>query len=318
MAADAFTGHRDIKVCATDTNGLLAFLREYKTVQDGSVKSCTSCKAEMESIGLGQDLSVARKPWTRNELLVLLNIYEKIPFGLFHHGNPVLIDIATHMDRTAGSVAMKLSNLASLDERLRARGIKGLSGASKLDRNVWNEFHGQQELLVPESEVLLAELITGDPQQSVDVQSDKISVLRAPIGPTEKFQSQKVRIGQRFFRQAVLNAYGGCCAVTGLSVRDLLIASHIIPWSAASDLRIDPQNGIALNALHDRAFDHGLITFDTELRLVCAPSLQEHFAEESVSRHFQAYANKPLTLPADAAGPKPEYLEFHRSHVFRG
>lgn len=36
--------------------------------------------------------------------------------------------------------------------------------------------------------------------------------------------------------------------------------------------RLDPQNGIALNALHDKAFDRGLITFDTELRLVCSPS----------------------------------------------
>lgn len=73
---------------------------------------------------------------------------------------------------------------------------------------------------------------------------------------------------------------------------------------------------IALNALHDKAFHRGLITFDTELRLVCAPSLRDHFAEATVSQHFKAYEGKPLTIPAEAAGPKAEYLEYHRSEVF--
>lgn len=64
-------------------------------------------------------MSSTRKPWTRGELLILLNLYEKIPFGKFDRSNRVLIDVATRMGRTPGSVAMKLSNLASLDERLR-------------------------------------------------------------------------------------------------------------------------------------------------------------------------------------------------------
>jgi putative restriction endonuclease len=126
----------------------------------------------------------------------------------------------------------------------------------------------------------------------------------------------KVRRGQRYFRQAVLNAYNGRCAVTGLGIRDLLVASHIIPWNAAKQHRLDPQNGIALNALHDRAFDRGLITFDAELRLVCAPSLRDHFANATVAQHFKAYEGQPLAFPAEAAGPKPEYLEWHRAEVF--
>ena len=80
--------------------------------------------------------------------------------------------------------------------------------------------------------------------------------------------------------------------------------------------RLDPRNGIALNALHDRAFDCGLITFDTELRLVCAPSLRDHVAHAAMAQHFKAYEGQPLTIPAEAAGPKPEYLEYHRNTVF--
>jgi putative restriction endonuclease len=84
----------------------------------------------------------------------------------------------------------------------------------------------------------------------------------------------------------------------------------------AKQHRLDPQNGIALNALHDKAFDRGLITFDAELRLVCAPSLRDHFANATVAQHFKAYEGQPLALPAEAAGPKPEYLEWHRAEVF--
>ncbi|MBK8499392.1 MAG: hypothetical protein IPL52_11400 [Flavobacteriales bacterium] len=62
--------------------------------------------------------------------------------------------------------------------------------------------------------------------------------------------------------------------------------------------------------------DRGLITFDTELRLVCAPSLRDHFAEATVSQYFKNYEGKPLSIPSEAAGPQAEYLEYHRSAVF--
>lgn len=261
-------------------------------------------------------MATTRKPWSREELLILLNLYEKIPFGRFDQGNPVLIEVASRMGRTPGSVAMKLSNLASLDARLAARGIKGLTGASTLDRQVWAEFHEQRETLVPESEGLLATLLTGNADSAIEVHPEVIKLVSAPHGPTESTASVKVRRGQRYFRQAVLNAYGGRCAVTGLAVRELLIASHIVPWGASEQHRLDPQNGVALNALHDRAFDRGLITFDEDLRLVCAPALRDHFVHATVAQHFQAYEGKPLILPAESPGPKSEHLDYHRNHIF--
>ncbi len=261
-------------------------------------------------------MATTRIPWTRDQLLVLLNLYEKIPFGKFDQSNPVLIQIAERMGRTPGSIAMKLSNLASLDAGLAARGVMGLSGASALDRTVWAEFHEHHGSLAPESEALLSELLTGDADSPIEVLPEKISVLSAPAGPTETTAVVNVRRGQRFFRQAVLNAYGGRCAVTGLAVRELLIASHIIPWNAAEAHRLDPRNGNALNALHDRAFDRGLITFDEHLRLVCSSSLRDHYASATVAANFQAYEGKPLAIPAEAAGPRPEYLEHHRRNVF--
>jgi len=72
----------------------------------------------------------AGRRWTRDELLVSHNLYRKLPFGHLHARNPVILQVGAKLDRSPGSVAMKLCNLASLDPALRARGIRGLPGAS--------------------------------------------------------------------------------------------------------------------------------------------------------------------------------------------
>lgn len=260
-------------------------------------------------------MAAKKNNWTREQLLVALNIYHKVAFGKFHAKNKMLVDISQRMGRTDSALPMKLSNLASMDPEFLKTGRKGLPGASNFDREMWAEYHGNLNELAPESEALLAELVTGDPEAPVEVQPDG-KVLRVPQGPTEGTASVKVRRGQRYFRQAVINAYNGRCGITGLAVRDLLVASHIIPWNAAEEHRLDPQNGIALNALHDKAFDRGLITFDTEMRLVCAPSLRDHYASAAIAQNFKTYEGQPLSLPKEAAGPKAEYLDYHRQQIF--
>src|SRR6267143_4408674 len=106
--------------------------------------------------------------WTREHELIALNLYGKLPFGQFDQGNSVIIDVASKMGRTPGSLAMKLSNLASLDPVQKARGIRGLSGASKQDREMWNEFQMNLNDLGPESEQLLHDLFTTDDNREVD------------------------------------------------------------------------------------------------------------------------------------------------------
>ncbi len=281
-------------------------------------------------------MATTRKPWTRNELLILLNLYDKIPFGQFDQGNAVLKDVAKRMRRTSGSVAMKLSNLASLDKRLAARGIKGLTGASALDRSMWVEYHHNHDELVVASEELLNMLMTGDSLMGVDVIPEEGIERAYPISITERMATVKVRRGQAYFRQVVLNAYGGRCAVTGLAVRELLVASHILPWVVPGTghpehehlllhitnhflqgHRLDVENGIALNALHDNAFDRGFITFDEDRRMVCCKSLRKRYKEKEIAFLFKAYEGKPLRVPTEAAGPKAAYLEWHREWQFR-
>lgn len=254
-------------------------------------------------------------PWTREHMLVALNIYDKLPFGKFDKGNALIIDLAGRMGRSPSSLAMKLSNFASLDPYHQARGVRGLQKATKGDRAMWEEYRSEHATLAEVGEELFSGFVGANEVLSAS-KGKKPRIISEPQGPLEKYLPQKVRIGQRYFRQIVLNAYGERCALTGVGIRSLLVASHIIPWSRGAEHRLDVQNGIALNALHDKAFDRGLITFDTELRLVCAPSLRDHFAHATVAQHFKTYEGKPLAVPAEAAGPKPEYLAWHREEVF--
>lgn len=72
--------------------------------------------------------------------------------------------------------------------------------------------------------------------------------------------SSRVRgSAQRVFAKAVKDNYGWECAVTGIRTPAFLIASHIVPWSADKDIRIDPTNGICLSTFVDRAFDAGFL-----------------------------------------------------------
>jgi putative restriction endonuclease len=230
--------------------------------------------------------------WTREHALIALNLYGKLLFGQFHHNNPLIMDVASRMGRTPSSLAMKLSNLASLDPVQRARGIKGLSGASQLDREMWNEFHSNINDLGPESEQLLHDLFTTDDNREVDfLERDKVRLepsikLTAPSGPTESTASVKVRRGQQFFRQTVLNSYGVRCCISGINVPRLLVASHIKPWRDFPNERLDPRNGLCLSSLHDAAFDAGLITLDKKLRVVLSRRLKSFFPQPTLEQNF--------------------------------
>lgn len=262
---------------------------------------------------------VTRKLWTRDELLVALNLYHKLTFGQLHARNPAIIALAEKLGRGANSVAMKLCNFASLDPALALRGIKGLEGASKLDRAIWKEFHEDLEDAVPASEEALRDLFGADETSDLEVlPKEGVRVRkRLPSGPTEVSGNAKFRRGQEYFRDAVLNNFGGRCGVTQLPVRGLLIASHILPWGMYPTERLNVRNGICLSRLHDAAFDRGLISFDDELRLVLSPRLKRDLAQCSVADNFGKYAGKPLRLPPDAALPELAFLAEHRVRIFR-
>lgn len=255
-----------------------------------------------------------RKAWTRDELLVTLNLYHKLPFGQLHSRNPAIIALAEKLGRGANSVAMKLNNFASLDPALQLRGIKGLKGASAKDRTVWAEFHENPHEAVAASEEQLRNLFGASDEDEVEiVPREGIRTIHVPSGPTTVTTNVKVRRGQHYFREAVLNNFGGACGITGIAIRPLLIASHILPWSKYPKERLNIRNGLCLSRLHDAAFDNGLIAFDDDLRLILSPHLKTALSVKSMEDNFGIYEGKPLKLPEDAVMPDAEFLAGHRS-----
>jgi len=261
--------------------------------------------------------------WTREHFLIALNLYYKLPFGKYDRKNPAVIDIAARMRRTPSSLAMKLSNFASLDPIHRARGVKGLSGATKQDRMMWAEFQSQIETLGVESEQLLHDLYTEDNNEEVDflergnVKLERSQVFVAPTGATEAIAVVKVRRGQQFFRQTVLNAYGVRCCITGINVPRLLVASHIKPWSDFPNERLEPRNGLCLSSLHDAAFDAGLITLDEQLKLILSRRLKDYFPHAALEQNFLEYEGMTIRKPNKIAEPDPTLLEYHREIIFK-
>jgi putative restriction endonuclease len=263
----------------------------------------------------------AGRRWTWDELLIAQNLYRKLTFGQLHARNPVIIQVAERLQRPPGSLAMKLCNLASLDPALRARGIRGLEGASSLDRRVWKEFHDDLSEFVPRSEEAFRTLFEARPADEVDVigtRGVRVRRNRKAEEPTEQMAAVKIRRGQQFFRQMILSAFNSQCCVTGIPVREFLVASHIMPWGEFPKERLSAENGLCLSRLHDAAFDQGFIAFDDDYRLVLSAQLKSHLPHMSVEQNFVAHAGNPIRLPVDAPIPKREFLRYHLHRIFRG
>ena len=233
----------------------------------------------------------------------------------------MIIEVASKMGRTANSLAMKLSNFASLDPVHTARGVKGLQGASQQDRLLWSEFHQEIGRLAPESEQLLHDLFTKDPEKEVDFTSGvaaKVvnSLPIMPLGPTETETTVKIRRGQQFFRQAILAAYETTCCISGISMPELLVASHIKPWANFSSERLNLRNGLCLSSLHDAAFDRGLLTLDPDMRVVLSRSLRDHIDHKEWSGFFLPFEGRKISMPCKLAEPDPDAIQYHRTNIF--
>lgn len=244
------------------------------------------------------------KKWTRQELLVALHLYRTEQFGRLHERNPRIIDLAARLDRTPGAVNMKANNFASLDPEFLATGKKGLPGASAADKALWREFETHRVALIEEMETAV---------ENLGIERPTPPELQPPTGASEVQVLRPHRRHQRFFRDALLAAYEERCAVTNLDVPSLVVASHIIPWAVDVERRADPTNGLLLNALFDRAFDQGLITFDEGYRLRCARVLRQ---EPTDSRRLLLdHEGAPLRLP-QRTPPDPVALAWHREERF--
>ncbi len=246
--------------------------------------------------------------WSPDELLVAFRLYCRAPFGRLHGRNPEIVELSRLLGRTPSAIAMKACNFASLDPAQRARKIRALQNVSQADRRLWERFQRNPEEVAFEAEAAHVAL-TGKDAPPLETE------LEPPAGPSEIPRVVRTRRIQSFFREAVLVSYSSRCALSDIVVPDLLNASHIIPWMADVGRRADPRNGIALNALYDRAFDRGLITFDESLRVVLSRRLRTSDTPGLHSEALLTLEGRKLRMPSRFP-PDPAAMAYHRDHVF--
>ena len=258
--------------------------------------------------------SVARRNWTREETILAMDLYTRVPFSKIGKNNQEIINLASIINRTPDAVAYKMSNLAHYDPELQVRNVSGLSHTSKLDKVIYDEFANN----IGELSFIAQNILADMQHTSVETLLPELKLDDIPIG-IDKEQQTKIRIGQYFFRMSVLMSYGNACCITGLKNKELLIASHIKPWSVSNikTERTNPSNGLCLNAMHDKAFDRGLITIDKNYRIVNSRYIKEAVMDEKTREWFAFYNGKEIILP-DKFLPGKEFIEYHNDVIFKG
>lgn len=248
------------------------------------------------------------KKWTREDVIIAYALYCVIPFSKLNNSNTTIKEVAKKIDRSPASLKMKICNLAALDPDFVASGRTGLAGGiSRLDREVFAEFSGDWQRLSS-----LAE----------DLVEMPLFDIAEPIynGPSARKKKTYAEISEkqarRFFRKSVIAAYEGRCCITGMTVPDLLIASHIKPYYASDETeRANPANGLLLNAFYDRAFDKGLMTVLPDLTIKVSDAVRELYTDEKTREWLLDVEGSKIKRPGRFA-PRRELLEYHNKYIF--
>lgn len=253
-----------------------------------------------------------RNNWTREELILAFNLYFKIPYGQFNNRSKDVIALGNLIGRSAGAVAFKLVNFVSLDPFHKSQGRKGATNIGKLDKEIYQEFRDNWDELIFESEKILAQ------KQNKEVEElypDILRDLSDKKGET-RIREVKVRVNQDLFRKIVLTNYSNQCAITGIKIPELLIASHIKPWSKDEGQRLNPANGICLSATFDKAFDKGLITLNDNLEVLTSKYLKNFSNHSFYEKCFLPFEKKQIILPQKFM-PDLDFIKYHNDVIFK-
>lgn len=244
--------------------------------------------------------------WTWEETLKAFALYLDLPTNKHDKNTPEVQALAAELGRTVGSVVFKLGNFKANDP-YRAPGAVGFKNCSKLDRLVWERLETEGDAFIAEAEAALHP----EPVVVYEGQTYHVQLTGRDV---QALTSR--RVGQGYFRNRVRENYENRCCITGLSQPGLLVASHIKPWADAEPIgeRLSSANGLLLNALHDKAFDRGLITLDKDLWVVVSAKVGHDKASERLLWGIQGQQIRP----ARYAQPASEFIEYHNDVVFQG
>lgn len=126
--------------------------------------------------------------------------------------------------------------------------------------------------------------------------------------PTESKSEIKVRAYQNKLREIVLDNYNSTCAICDINKTDLLICSHIKPWSVDKEERLNPKNAICLCVLHDKMFDKGYFSLDSEYKII--------FGQKADSQIKELLKNNTFKIPRYNE-PDENFLKYHFDEICR-
>jgi hypothetical protein len=251
-----------------------------------------------------------RNLWTEEQTLAALHVYLQLPFGKLHSGTPKVKELAAWIGRTPGAVARKLSNLAGRDPVILASGRVGSSNGSAVDDKIWAYLNADWDLTVTQAAEVYGRFAKG---YGIERDADVLeNIPEIELGKTRTATVQ-VRVNQARFRSYVMAGYNSTCCISGLQNERLLIASHIVPWSEDTHNRLNPQNGLCLSALHDRAYDQGLITVLPDYTVRVSPKLKSKSADPFLQDSLLRFDHAPIRMPSRLA-PSPDFLTWHAAH----
>ncbi|MBR8279095.1 HNH endonuclease [Burkholderia vietnamiensis] len=133
----------------------------------------------------------------------------------------------------------------------------------------------------------------------------------ATLDETEREAVIKARVGQGPFRDMLLERWKGC-SVTGCKLPELLVASHVKPWSRCETARerVQVANGLLLVPNLDRLFDRGLVTFDDNFRIQISSLVKAGtLSQLNVTPHMRLTTSEHIDM-------RP-FLQWHRDNIFR-
>ena len=251
----------------------------------------------------------ARINWSIDEITLALALYFRTPYSRITTRNPEIQALARQLNRTPGAVSLKLGNLANLDKRVLESGRKGFANGSKNDRVVWDAYVDDKgDIALQKLTQRVADICVDQDLQAEPILTGEMRIL--PPEATTRVVTRIERCFQSMFRSVVLARYEGQCAVSGLRLDSLLEAAHIVPWSKDETIRLEPNNGLALNPLMHKAYDQHLLGIDAAGTIHISKELIFNAGSQAMHTFFDSIDQTKIFMPK-IGRPSEELLDRH-------
>lgn len=252
------------------------------------------------------------KKWTDEQLLASVDGYlamrDQLVNGERVNKSQAYRTLAEEHGKDVGAWARRFGNISQVMEELGYRLTPGLKPLPNVGTNVTKRLASMIQARIGDAEAGLADRRVKSELADASDGLDSEEIFSPILVQDQRVRAMRSivrRRGQPAFRRALIEAYGGRCAVSGCGVVDVLEAAHIFPFLDGETNTVS--NGLLLRADIHTLFDLYLLTVDPRSRrVVVSPMLGP--------TEYSALQGTPLldTVRGFASAGKMS-LEWHRS-----